>query len=210
MTCQTFEQYFVDYLEGTLSSELMRDAEAHLHQCRQCRAELAQQRNISAQIRRLTESQCPDRVLDSVLIRIEQDRQRFSWRTRFQAWCRAENALWKMGTTAAAAFLILAVAALFYQGGEIPSRQPLQYSAEEVEEARRDIELTLAYVNLYTQKTGHIVEQQLAAAHSAVTQPVQNTLRLQLRSTGKAVTQPLEENMLEPVNSLLHKYGGIL
>lgn len=197
MNCQTFEQYLVDYLEGTLSQEQTRDADAHLQQCDQCQVLLAQEQTISAKIRQLPTLSCPKSVLERVFDRIEEEQRFLSWRERLQWWF-VNHHLGKIGMTAAA-IVVFVMIGIFYQGGDNPPVSPGTYSEEELKQAQRDIELTLAYVNDYAQQTGNIVEEQLALAHIAVTQPIQTLVAEQILF---AIKHPLETNIKDTFISL--------
>ena len=199
MNCQTFEYYLVDYIEGTLSAHDTRDADAHLQQCVACRTLLAQEQAISTTLQQWSALQCPDSVVEKVLTEIEQRESRLSWRERLQGWLTLHQ-LWTMGATAAAV-VVLVVIAVFYLGGDNPPVQQMTFSPEEVEQARHDIALTLAYVHYYTKKTGTIVEQQLVSTETTVRQPVQTVLEYQLTSAQTAVRQPMQ--MMRPVPRMI-------
>jgi hypothetical protein len=199
MNCQTFEQYLVDYLEGTLSAQDTRDVDAHLQQCVTCRTLLAQEQAISTTLRQWPALHCPDSVIEKVLTEIGSREPRISWRERLQGWLMLHQ-LWKMGATAAAV-VALVVIAMFYFGGDNLPVQRTTFSPDEVEQAKQDIALTLAYVNYYTKKAGIIVEHQLASTETIVRQPVQAALAHQMTSAQTAVRQPVQ--MVRPVPKMI-------
>ena len=206
MNCQTFEQYLVDYLEGTLSSEDTRDVDAHLQFCVHCQTLLAQEKAISEKLQQWPKLTCPESVIEEVFFEIDERQPNVSWKTSIQWWFAPEHA-WKIGI-AAAAIVLLVLMAFFYLGGNARQVQQIAYSTEEVEQARKDIELTLAYVHHYTQKTSNILEHQLASTQTIVRQPVQTILKHQIASTQIAIRRPVETRVKNALTSILD--GGTL
>jgi hypothetical protein len=205
MNCQTFEQYLVDYLEGTLSSEDTRDVDAHLQFCVFCQTLLAEEQAISEKLQQWPKLTCPEHVIKDVFFDIEKRQPHVSWKTSIQ-WCFAPERFWKIGV--AAAIVLLVLMTLFYLGGDAPQIQQIAYSAEEVEQAKKDIELTLAYVYHYTEKTGNILEHQLASTQTVVRQPVQTILEHHIASTQTAIRRPVETRIKNTLTSILD--GGTL
>lgn len=193
MQCQTLEQYSVEYLEGTLTPDVMRAVEAHLEQCAHCRAQLAEARLVSASVRRLPLETCPDRMLAQVL---QQHREmHVSWGERLAQWV-GPVPVWKTGL-ATALMLIAAVAGWLYQGRQQPVAPPETYSAIEVAQAQQEVELALGYICRYMQHASVLVEYQLASAQHVVAEPVHEILTEQLQSTRTAVRQPVRTLMHE-------------
>jgi anti-sigma factor RsiW len=197
MQCQTFERYIIDYVDGTLRPQDAADVDAHLQQCARCRSALADARAMSESLRALPQEPCPDYVIESVLEDVERRVDHDSWVERLSQWC-GSGRIWKTGFAMATA-LLLVVAAGLYQGGIRWPARPETYSAADVEQARREIELTLAYIHHYTQQAGEIVEYQLASTQEVVTEPVHTILVEQLQSTQTAVRQPVQTFMNDAV-----------
>lgn len=206
MNCQTFERYLVDYLEGTLSSKDTHDVDAHLEQCVHCQTLLAEEQEISEKLHQLPPLKCPEQLIDTVLIEIKKEQAQVTWRERLQWWFVYDR-LWKFGVTAAA-IAVLVVMVVFYEGGDTPQIQPMTYSPEELEQAKQDIALTLAYVRYYTEKTENILEDQLVATRAAIRQPVRTVLEDQLESTQAAIRRPVETKVKEALTSIID--GGTL
>ena len=206
MNCQTFEQYLVDYLEGTLSSEDTRDVDAHLQFCVCCQTLLAEEQAISEKLHQWPKLTCPESVIEEVFFEIDARQPNVSWKTSIQWWFAPEH-VWKIGV-AAAAIVLLVLMAFFYLGGDDQQVQQIAYSAEEVEQAKKDIELTFAYVHHYTQKTSNILEHQLASAQTVVRQPIQTILERQIVSTQTAIRRPVETRVKNAITSILD--GGTL
>ena len=206
MNCQMFEQYLVDYLEGTLSSKDTRDVETHLQFCVHCQTLLAQEKAISEKLQQWPKLTCPESVIEEVFFEIEGRQPDVSWKTSIQWWFAPER-FWKIGV-AAAAIVLLVIMTFLYLGGDDQQVQQIAYSAEEVEQARKDIELTLAYVHYYTEKTGNILENQLVSTQTVVRQPVQTILKHQIASTRTAIRQPVETRVKNALTSILD--GGTL
>jgi hypothetical protein len=206
MNCQTFEQYLVDYLEGTLSSKDTCDVDAHLQQCVHCQTLLAQEKAISEKLQQWPKLTCPESVIEEVFFEIDARQPHVSWKTSIQWWFAPEH-VWKIGV-AAAIIVVLVVVKFLYLGGDASQIQQIVYSAEEVEQAKKDIELTLAYVHHYTKKTSNILEHQLASTQTVVRQPVQTILEHQIASTQTAIRRPVETRVKNALTSILD--GGTL
>lgn len=205
MNCQTFEHYLVDYLEGTLSSKDTHDVDAHLQFCGHCQTLLAQEKAISEKLQQWPKLTCPESVIEKVFFEIAERQPKVSWKTSIQWWFAPEH-VWKIGV--AAAIVLLVLMAFFYRGGDDQQVQQIAYSTEEVEQAKKDIELTLAYVHHYTQKTSNILEHQLASAQTVVRQPIQTILERQIASTQTAIRRPVETRVKNALTSILD--GGTL
>lgn len=206
MNCQAFEQYIVDYVEGTLSSKHKSEVEAHLQHCVKCQTLLAEEQAISEKLHQWPKFPCPERVIKDVFLEIDKRQPHVSWKTSLPWWFAPEH-LWKIGVMAAAIVLLVAIT-IFYLGGNGQQTQSITYSPEEIEQAKKDIELTLAYVHYYTEKTGDILEYQLASTQTVVRQPVQTILEHQITSTQTAIRQPVETRIKNTLTSILD--GGTL
>lgn len=200
MTCQTFEQSLVDYLEGLLSSEEQRAIDAHLQECAQCRAMMAEEQAIAEKLRQWPRITCPERVVQRIFTEIERNEPRVPWQKSVSAWLTAPS-FWKMGV-ATALLLTLVAAAVFYREIGTP-----RYSPAEIAQARQDIELSLAYVHYYTAKTGEILEEQIASTRAAIRQPVATALEEPIVTTRTAIRRPLQTTIQDTWNSLI---GGLL
>jgi hypothetical protein len=200
MTCQTFEQSIVDYLERLLSPEERRAIDAHLQECPRCRAMLAEEHAIAEKLQQWPRVTCPERVVQRIFTEIERCKPCVSWRERVSAWSTAPS-LWKIGVTAAALLAIVATA-VFYREIGTP-----QYSPTEIAQARQEIELTLAYIHYYTTKIGDILEEQIASTQAAIRQPVETVLEDPLVTTQAAIRRPLQTTIQDTWNSLI---GGML
>jgi hypothetical protein len=113
-----------------------------------------------------------------------------SWIERLPHWFGGFPA-WKTGLATAA---ILIVAAVFWYQADL--QQPVQpessYSEAEVEQATREIQLTLAYLQHYMWQTSQMVEHQLASTENMIAEPVHTILLEQLQSTQTVVKQPVQ------------------
>ena len=188
-----------------MSSKDTHDVDAHLQHCVHCQTLLAQEKAISEKLRQWPKLTCPESVVEEVFFEIDKKQPKVSWKTSIQWWFAPEH-VWKIGV--AAAIVLLVLMAFFYLGGDDQQVQQIAYSAKEVEQARKDIELTLAYVHHYTQKTSNILEHQLVSTQTIVRQPVQTILEHQIASTQIAIRRPVETRVKNALTSILD--GGTL
>ena len=157
MTCQELDNIIADYVEGDITAEQKIEVEAHLKQCSNCQSAFNYYQEIVEKLHSLPQEKCPDKVIEKVLhfVRVDDSKpsflkniyntilERYSWKISF-----------------ALAVIILGIFVL-YPHLEYQEPVPQQYTAEEIEKAKKDAELALAYFHYFTVKTEQIMETQI-------------------------------------------------
>lgn len=172
MTCQQFDKLMLDYVDGKLSRKQRKEVRAHLHRCSACTAVLNDYQNMIAAVRKLPREKCPDSVMDGVFAALPVKEKGVA--KKIHKWFTQDWG-WKV-SFAAAVLLIVITAILFRAPDKILIDENQSYTQQEVEQAKKEIELALGYFNRYAQKTGVILEEQVL--DKALAKPVRSTLKI--------------------------------
>jgi anti-sigma factor RsiW len=151
------------YLDGELNPGLAAALEAHAGTCDRCTAELGLARRIRAELRATPAVTCPDVVLEAARARastLRRDRPpvRVALRRR-----------WRQ-LAAGAALLAVALGTLYLHGAA-PEQA---YTAEDVAEARRQVEMAFALVGEAMHEAGTTLHQEIFAEQ--VFEPMRRSL----------------------------------
>lgn len=158
------------YLDGLLDAEAARAFEAHAAECAGCASEIALAERIRATLRETPAEPCPDEVFDAALARIaalERDRPALR-----PARLPRPSLVRRVALAAVLAVAVGLGVLPFFTAPEPPA----PYSAEEVAEARRQIEYALGLVGDAGRETGLFLEQDVLGGH--VVAPLNRNLRL--------------------------------
>jgi anti-sigma factor RsiW len=135
MSCTTCQRQLEAYVDGELAAADATQLEAHIGTCSACAGEAALARQIRAKLRSTPAVQCPDHILAAVERRLaSQARDRHPIRQPVRARWYAAAAL--------VSVLGVALAALYLR----PTAPEQQYTADEIAEARQQVELAFALV----------------------------------------------------------------
>ena len=171
MTCKEFENLMFDFIEGHLTFRKKRALKNHLKHCSKCQTALNQYENLVVKLHQVPQLNCPDAVVESVLdsIAIEEKREPVLTRTYEFILERFSLRL----SFAAAFVVIILIAFIFY-----PVQQKMEstYTAEELEQAKKDVELALGYFNFYAKKTEGIIEKEVFS--KPIITPIKSTVKM--------------------------------
>ena len=157
MNCQEFDSIVADYMEGNVNTEQKFEVETHLKQCSKCQTVFNHYKEIVEKLHALPKEKCPDEVIEKVFQYVKADAQKPSFLTNTYQKI-TERYSWKISF--ALGIIILAIIISYpYLGYKEPVQQ--QYTVEEIEKAKKDVELALAYFNKFTTKTEEIMETQV-------------------------------------------------
>ena len=159
MNCLICLNRLTDYMDGHLSSMEMRAVRSHLEQCEECREEYHLQQKAQSLLKNVPPERCPDTVAENVLRHIVISPRK---ETRF-----AEklgdlfhmNDRWLNAAVAAATFILLMF--LLFPHFQGVQEGDVEFSAEEVDQAREDVELALGYLNYYAMRTEKLLEDHM-------------------------------------------------
>jgi len=163
MTCDSFTEKLIDYLDGDVSDVTKAEMQDHLQVCTDCRHELEIQLSVKAQMAHMPFLECPDTVTTNVLKRIKMNRKQssmpqsdlldsivnlyrgFPWRARY----------------AAVAIVLFLGLILLYPVSQTNWSEQCTYSEAEIQQAREDISLALGYVCHYATMTDDLVKEKV-------------------------------------------------
>lgn len=174
MTCQQLDDILIDYIEGHLSLKQRMAVKAHLKHCSNCQVALSQQKDIVKKLHRLPQFKCPDTVVERVFNSINIIDEKVSFLEKiYQA--ISERLSWKISFAAAIA-VIAFLTFIFYPDHEKREyKQPI-YTAEEIEQAQKDVELALGYFHYFANKTEIVIEDQVLSKQFV--KPIRSTLKI--------------------------------
>ena len=167
-TLERIESYVDDDLHG---GEL-ECFERHIESCDACGRELSLARVVAHELRELPQHGCPDHVTEGAAARIgaDADANRGTWFDRLRRQFKGSILSHPKPAIAAALVVIVAAAVLvlsqrefpFFTGAGGPSGEQ-DVTVEELEKAKSDAILALAYVGKYCRRSGEIVKDQAIA-----------------------------------------------
>ena len=155
------------YLDGLLPLAEAQAFEAHAHACPACAAELTLASRIRTTLRTEPAEPCPDAVFDGARARIaafQQDRPA-------QSSAHHRRPLWRGVTAMALVLFALALGAVVMQLGPAEA----EYSAQDIETARQEVELALALVGDASREAGLRIQQDVIG--QSVMAPLQRQFR---------------------------------
>ena len=156
------------YLDGLLAPDEAHAFESHAHTCSACATELALASRIRTALRTEPAVACPDDVFDSALARITALQQDRPARTR----ARHRRPLWRGVTAMALVLFALAFGAVVMQFN--PSEP--EYTAQEVDTARQEVELALALMSDASRNAGLHIQRDVIG--QGIVAPLQRQLRI--------------------------------
>jgi anti-sigma factor RsiW len=169
MKCSGFDPMIEPYLDGELSSDDARAIESHVAECEACAEELKLARQVSEGLSELTPLDCPDVVTARVRHTMSALRGRMDSVSE-ENWARRKTwnkTIWQIAAVVAlvAAGVVLAVSqSRILQPIDSPNL-PDGYTLEEVTQAKRQVEWTLAYVDHVARHSMQRVGQEVIRKH---------------------------------------------
>jgi hypothetical protein len=152
MNCNDFENLIIDYLEDTIPAPLRRQMESHLFECKKCSTLADQEKEVMEQLIKLELESCPDEILDYVMESISLPQK--SFKERILKWFKPSHP-WRYGFASVAGSIAVVLIALFIY---VPRQHrkttvDIVYTSAEIQQAKVDARLALAYFSVYSKKT---------------------------------------------------------
>lgn len=176
------------YVDDGLHGGELEIFERHIESCDACGRELSLARDVARGLRALPWYRCPDHVADNAAVRIgaDADAVRGTWFDRLRQGFKSSLLSHPRPAMAAALVVIVASAVfvfsqrerpLFSDAGVSPGEQDV--SVEELEMAKNDAMLALAYVGKYCRRSGEIVKNEVIA--DRLNKPMEGTFMEPIR-----------------------------
>jgi anti-sigma factor RsiW len=171
------------YLDGDLSPAESAAANLHLGRCPVCAEELQLARQVAGSLRALPAMTCPDSIPEAVRERIgaagnaQWGVKPWPWYYRWQEFFRRPAVI-----GVATALLFVVITAVM---GNQQQPQPA-YTQAEIEEAKLDAKLALAYLGKYTTRAGETVRDDVF--EQGLIAPIMRAV--QRKHTDETTTQP--------------------
>lgn len=161
MNCQECENLMDEFFQHQLAVNSKKRIRKHLNICSSCRKTYHDYKNVIQVIQNLEIQSCPDEVVDNVFDILNLDRQsnyQLSWITKFAEYLSRYR--FKIGLAGAVVMIIVSMILVY---PIINPKPPVnqQYSNAQVELAKDEVKLALAYFNEITSRTQKIIEEQV-------------------------------------------------
>ncbi len=161
MNCQECENLLDEYFHLQLSSKIKNQIKVHLKNCLKCQRSFQEYKNMLQELRCLKVQPCPEEVTEKVfrILNLGNEKEiHISLIEKFIE--RVSRYRWKIalaGATAAIVFFMILIYPGIYQQNEIKQ----QYTEAEIDQAKDQVKLALAYFNEITSRTQKILEDQV-------------------------------------------------
>ena len=179
MDCKICENLMDDYFDRHLTRKKRKQISRHLKLCQQCSSAYREYETILGSIHNLEIKQCPDEIVDSVygILNItETPKHRKSIFDLIGEFMYLHTR--QLGLAGAAVVVFFFVILIHSKINKPPQLQH-QYSIEEVEQAKDQVKLALAYLNQITSRTGEIIEKQVLPEH--VIKPMKSSIKAAIK-----------------------------
>ena len=157
MDCREYEYLITDYLEKKCTPEQRRRIETHFSGCESCRVMAADEQAVIDRLSSMQPAACPDEVIDQVMEKI--DIKRMTLMERISSWLTV-NPSWRYAASLAGTALIVILAVLLSlppKNNKIKTHQ--EFTEAEIQQAKAEAEMALAYFSVYSNKTITAVEE---------------------------------------------------
>ncbi len=179
MNCQNCLEFIDKYLEGELSRKQRMQMADHLKKCDHCRKAVEVYEKMTTDIRDIEPRECPNEIVDSVyeLLNLNQPKpERVSILERLREFLNAHQRQMRLAVAGA---VIVFFALLIHLRVSHQPRINQKYSAEEIDQAKDQVKLALAYFNHVTTKTEEILEKQVLPKD--VVQPMKSSIKTAMK-----------------------------
>ena len=174
MNCKEIDNLLFDFIEGNLSFKKKRMVKNHLKNCIKCQTAFNQYKNLMIKLHHVPQYKCPDPIIKKVFDSIETKEERESILIKtYQV--VADRISWKIGFAAAVAMVIFIIVVIYPVQQNLNFKQ-YTYTDEQVEQTKKEVELTLAYFHYYAKKTEVIIEQE--ALSKPIITPIKSTVEI--------------------------------
>lgn len=157
MDCKEYEYLITDYLENRCTPDQRRRMETHFTGCESCRVMVSAERAVIDRLSSMQAAVCPDEVIDKVMEKI--GIKRTTLMGRISSWLTV-NTSWRYAASFSGTALIVILAVLLYlphQNNITKTNQ--EFTEAEIQQAKEDAELALAYFAVYSKKTKTAFEE---------------------------------------------------
>lgn len=179
MNCSEYENLMDDYFSHQLDKKTKKQVQEHLKVCSNCQAVFADYEKMLHSLHSLELKTCPDEVVDSVMdiLNIETDhRHQLSLVDSVRRYFARYR--WRIGLIGAAACVALALI-FIYPKNVHPPETEAQYSEADIEQAKDQVKIALAYFNKVTTQTQEILEQKVLPEQ--VVKPMKSSIKTAIK-----------------------------
>ncbi len=168
--CHEVMDRFDSYLDGDLDVSTTVRFEQHLNSCPDCAAEHAVAKHMSQAFGEIALESCPDDLYYRAVASSKASRNGQADRSTVTGPRPTRIIRWKALALAATVLIMLGLGSLPY----LLNRSQADFSAEEIAQARRDVEFALSLVSDAGRETGVFLQNDIL--NDEVIQPIQRTI----------------------------------
>ena len=177
MDCKKIEEKIIDYIEEQLSSKDEKKIKLHLEKCNKCKVVFTQEKEIAEKLNILPKMKCPDKIINNVYNYV--DAREPSLFTKLIDRISIEFS-WKIRIVSVIAVIILLIV-IYSPKQDNNNYNQIEFTTEEIENAKKETELALAYFQYYAKKTERIIEEHV------ITQPIIKPIKITIQKAFKPV-----------------------
>lgn len=179
MNCQECQNLKDGYFHHELSFKIKKQVRAHLKICSTCCAEYLQYEKLLQEIGSLKIQPCPDEVTERVFEILSLDENKAIRISLIEKFIKFVNRYrWKIVVAGAVAVVIPCMIVIY----PIITRQTMNkqhYTEAEIEQAKDQVKLALAYFNMITSRTQKILEEQVLPQQ--VIEPMKSSIKTAIK-----------------------------
>ena len=168
--CHEVMDRFDSYLDGELDSDTARQFETHFAACPDCAAEHKLALQMSAAFGAMELERCPDEVFERGLSQARVSQNGRADRPALPQKNQSSVRRWRSFALAASILLVLGLSSLPF----LLNSAEAEYSAEEIAQARQEVELALRLVSDAGRDAGALIHNDVLGEE--VVEPIQRTL----------------------------------
>jgi len=179
MNCEECENLMDEFFHHELSFKVKRQIRGHLKSCPKCQAVSQEYDNMLQELRSLEVHRCPNVVVEKVfdiLNLAEGPGYRISLLEKFVEFLNRYRL--RTGLVGAAVLIILAMIIIYPRLSQKPHVKQ-QYSEVQIEQAKDQVKMALAYFNEITSRTQRIIEEQVLPQQ--VIKPMKSSIRTAIK-----------------------------
>ncbi len=179
MNCADYENLVDDFFSHQLDRKEKKQIQRHLHACKNCRGYYQQYKEMLDSLNAMSVKKCPENVVDNVMDILNIDSGQEENESLLESIRNFFGRYrWRSGVTGIAAAVVLALM-LLYPVTMQQKQTTHQYTEKEIEEAKDQVKIALAYFNKVTNQTQEILEQKVLPEQ--VVKPMKSSIKTAIK-----------------------------
>ena len=182
MECQECEKLIDEYLDRQMTSKIRKQIFSHLQSCQKCSQYYQENERLLSSIHNLKIKQCPNEVVNNVYNILKIDKKISRRDTIFDLINEFVFLHTRKFGLIVGVLIIFFFAIFIYHNFNRPTNINHYYTEAEIEQAKSDVKLALAYINQVTIRTEQIIEKQVLSKN--VIKPMKSSIKTAIEGVG--------------------------